>query len=85
MAKKKIEIFEEEFNGKKFLYREVYHKPAEDSVLVAQESLQDEFEKVGWNDEAVSTDEKFYCYIKDSLIEKLSQRELEKYMTENFD
>ena len=85
MEKNEIKLFEQEFNGKKFPYREVYHKPAKGNILVATESLIREFDQVGWGKEAEAVDEKFYCYVDDDVLQSMSQSELENYIAEHFD
>ena len=85
MKKNENKLFEQEFNGKKFPYREVYHKPANGKILVATESLIREFDQVGWNEEAEAMDTKFYCYVDDDVLQSMSQSELENYIAEHFD
>ena len=78
-----------EYDGKKYPYREVYHRNSGMNVLIGSGSLDrslfDE-DGDGYKSEyAMKIDEKFYGFVNDEVILNMSDSDFEWYVNEMLD
>lgn len=77
-----------EYDGKKYPYREVYHRNSGMNVLIGAGSLdQVLFDEDGHykSDYAQKVDEKFYGFVNDEVILNMSDNDFEWYVNEMID